>query len=158
MRCLPKSVISYFWDCRVNFPSRFPFCSKGFALLVSILCSLCLLVGLWSQNSHVKLICFVSVSSVLFVPPTHLLVKHGFILLGLPCQFSQVLSILFKRACLGCVHSVLFVPSCGPWCQKILILSWFALFPSLLCSLCLRCFPSFLNGLPLVLCLCEPCC
>ena len=90
VRCLPKSVVSYFWGCRVN--------------------------------------------------------------------FSQVLSILFKRVCLACVHSVLCVSSCGPWCQKILILSWFALFPSLLCSLCLRCFPSFLNGLPLVLCLCEPCC
>ena len=63
-----------------------------------------------------------------------------------------------QRAHLACVHSVLFVSSCGPWCQKILILSWFALFPSLLCSLCLRCFPSFLNGLPLVLSLCEPCC
>ena len=43
VRCLPKSVVSYFWGCRVNFPRCFP---KGFALLVSILCSLCLLVGL----------------------------------------------------------------------------------------------------------------
>ena len=46
VRCLPKSVVSYFWGCRVNFPRCFPFFSKGFALVVSILCSLCLLVGL----------------------------------------------------------------------------------------------------------------
>ena len=46
VRCLPKSVVSYFWGYRVNFPRCFPFCSKGFALVVSILCSLCLLVGL----------------------------------------------------------------------------------------------------------------
>ena len=46
VRCLPKSVVSYFWGCRVNFHRCFPFFSKGFALLVSILCSLCLLVGL----------------------------------------------------------------------------------------------------------------
>ena len=66
--------------------------------------------------------------------------KRGFILLGLPCQFSQVLSILFNRVCLACVHSVLFVSSCGPWCQKIIILSWFALFPSpWLCPFCALC-------------------
>ena len=65
VRCLPKSVVSYFWGCRVNFPRCFP---KWIALLVSILCSLCLLVGLGVKNSHLKLICFVSVSSVLFVP------------------------------------------------------------------------------------------
>ena len=46
VRCLPKSVVSYLWGCRVNFPRCFPFFSKGLALLVSILCSLCLLVGL----------------------------------------------------------------------------------------------------------------
>ena len=46
VRSLPKSVVSYFWGCRVNFPRCFPFFSKGFALVVSILCSLCLLVGL----------------------------------------------------------------------------------------------------------------
>ena len=46
VRCLPKSVVSYFWGCRVNFPRCFPFVSEGFALLVPILCSLCLLVGL----------------------------------------------------------------------------------------------------------------
>ena len=68
VRCLPKSVVSYFWGCRVNFPRCFPFFSKGFALLVSILCSLCLLVGLGVKNYHLKLICFVSVSSALFVP------------------------------------------------------------------------------------------
>ena len=78
------------------FPGAFHSFQKGFALLVSILCSLCLLVGLGVKKSHLKLICFVSVSSVLFVPPMHLLVKRGFILLGLPRQFSQVLSILSK--------------------------------------------------------------
>ena len=46
LRCLPKSVVSYFWGCRVNFDRRCPFFSTGFALLLSILCSLCLLVGL----------------------------------------------------------------------------------------------------------------
>ena len=50
VRCLPKSVVSYFWGCRVNFPRCFPFCSQGFALLVSILCSLCLLCGPWCQT------------------------------------------------------------------------------------------------------------
>ena len=74
---------------------------------MSILCSLCLLVGLGVKKSHLRLICFVSVSSVLFVPPMHLLVKRGFILLGLPCQFSQVLSILFKRAFLSLLVSIL---------------------------------------------------
>ena len=68
VRCMPKSVVSYFWGCRVNFPRCFPFFSKAFALVVSILCSLCLLVGLGIKKSHLKLICFVSVSSVLFVP------------------------------------------------------------------------------------------
>ena len=68
VRCLPKSVVSYFWGCRVNFPKRFQFFSRGFALLVSILCSLCLLWALVSKISHLKLICFVSVSSVFFAP------------------------------------------------------------------------------------------
>ena len=62
-------------------------------------CLFCALsVFLWalvSKNSHLKLTCFVSVSSVLFQS------------------------------------------SCGPWCQKTIILSWFALFLSLLCSFCL---------------------
>ena len=67
VRCLPKSVVSYFWGCRVNFPRCFPFFIKAFALVVSILCSLCLLVGLGVKKNYLKLICFVSVSSVLFV-------------------------------------------------------------------------------------------
>ena len=46
VRCLPNSVVSYLWGCRVNLPRRFPFFSIGFALVVSILCSLRLLVGL----------------------------------------------------------------------------------------------------------------
>ena len=65
VRCLPKSVGSYFWGCRVNFPRCL---SKGFAFLCPF-CALC--VFLWalvSKNSRLKLICFVSVSSVLFVP------------------------------------------------------------------------------------------
>ena len=43
----------------------------------------------------------------------------------------------FKLICLVSVSSVLFLSSCGPWCQKTLILSWFALLLSLLCSVCL---------------------
>ena len=50
VRCLPKSAVLYFWGCRVNFPRCFPFMSKGFVLVVSILCSLCLLVGLGVKN------------------------------------------------------------------------------------------------------------
>ena len=42
-----------------------------------------------------------------------------------------------KLVCIVSVSSVLFLSSCGPWCQKTLILSWFALFLSLLCSFCL---------------------
>ena len=62
------------------------------------------------------------------------------------CLPKSVVSYFW--GCLGCAHSVLFVSSCGPWCQKNLIFSWLALFPSLLCSLCLRCFPSFKIGYP----------
>ena len=122
------------------FPCAFHSFQKGLPCLCPF-CALC--VFLWalvSKNSHLKLICFVSVSSVLLMPPMHLLVKRGFILLGLPCQFSRVLSILFTRVCLACVHSVLFVSSCGPWCQKNIILSSFALFPSpWLCPFCGLC-------------------
>ena len=42
-----------------------------------------------------------------------------------------------KLICLVSVSSVLLRSSCGPWCQKFLIVSWFALFLSLLCSFCL---------------------
>ena len=98
-----------------------------FALFLSLLClsSVLLSVFLWalvSKNSHLKLICFVSVSSVLFLSSC-----------GPWCQKNSHLKLI----CFVSVSSVLFLSSCGPWCQKTLILSWFALFLSLLCSFCL---------------------
>ena len=131
------------------------------ALFLSLLCSFCLLVGLGVKNSHLKLICFVSVSSVLFLFLWALVSKNyhlfGFCLF---CAFSVFLWALVSINCLFCalsvflwalvsnnshlklicfvsVSSVLFLSSCGPWCQKTLSLSWFALFLSLLCSFCL---------------------
>ena len=104
-----------------------PWCPKTlslswFALFLSLLCSFCLLVGLGAQtlSSQVELLCFclfcaLSVFSWALVPKnSHL-----------------------KLICFVSVSSVLFLSSCGPWCQKTLILSWFALFLSLLCSFCL---------------------
>ena len=113
-----------------------PWCQKTlmlswFALLLSLLCSVCLLVGLgvkktlllcfclfcalsvflWalvSKNSQLKLICFVSVSSVLFLSSC-----------GPWCQKTSHLKLIGFVS----VSSVFFLSSCGPWCQKTLILS-----------------------------------
>ena len=89
-------------------------------------CLFCALsVFLWalvSKNSQLKLICFVSVSSVLFLSSC-----------GPWCQKTSHLKLI----CFVSVSSVLFLSSCGPWCQKTLILSWLGLFLSLLCSFCL---------------------
>ena len=120
-----------------------------FLWALSLLCSFCLLVGLgviklsslvdllcfclfralsvflWalvSKNYHLKLVCFASVSSVLFLSSC-----------GPRCQKDSHL----KLTCFVSVSSVLFLSSCGPWSQKTLILSWFALLLSLLCSFCL---------------------
>ena len=171
------------WICLVSVSSVLfqsscgPWCQKTiilswFALFLSLLCSFCLLVGLglpsfcfclfcafsvllwalvsidclfcalsvflWalvSKNSHLKLICFVSVSSVLFLSscgPWCQKNSH----LKLIC-FAFVSSVLFLSSCgpwcqktshlklIGfvSVSSVLFLSSCGPWCQKTLILS-----------------------------------
>ena len=65
--CLPKSVVSYFWGC--------PF-SQVLSILFKRVClgsvhSALFVSSLWalvSKNSHHKLIFFVSVSSVQFVP------------------------------------------------------------------------------------------
>ena len=93
-----------------------------FALFLSLLCSFCLLVGLGVKKltSEVDML--------------------GFCLF---CALSVFLWALvsknshLKLICLVSVSSVLFQSSCGPWCQKTLILSWFALFLSLLRSFCL---------------------
>ena len=59
------------------------------------------------------------------------------------CAFSVFLWALvsknyhLKLVCFVSVSSVLCLSSCGPWFQKTIILSWFALFLSLLCSFCL---------------------
>ena len=74
-----------------------------------------------SKNSQLKLICFVSVSSVLFLSSC-----------GPWCQKTLILSWFAFFLSLLCSFW-----SCGPWCQKTLILSWFASFLSLLCSVCL---------------------
>ena len=70
------------------------------------------------KHSHLKLICFVSVSSVLFL-------SSG----GPWCQKTAHLKLI----CFVSVSSVLFLSSCGPWCQKTTIF----LFLSLLRSFCL---------------------
>ena len=114
-----------------------PWCQKTlilswFALFLSLLCSFCLLVGLGAKkNSHLKLICLVSVSSVFFLSSCGL-GANKLSSCGPWCQKNSHLKLI----CLF-LSSVLFLSSCGPWCQKTLILSWFALFLSLLCSFCL---------------------
>ena len=114
-----------------------------------------------SKNSHLKLVCFASVSSVLFLSSCGpWCQKNPSFCVSLFCAFSVFLLALVSINCLFCalsvflwalvsknshlklvcfvsVSSVLFLSSCGPWCQKTLILSWFALFLSLLCSFCL---------------------
>ena len=114
-------------SCVLFLSSCGPWCQKililsWFALFLSLLCSFCLLVGLGVKNSHLKLIGFVSVSSVLFLSSC-----------GPWCQKNSHL----KLVCFASVSSVLFLSSCWPWCPKTLSLSWFALFLSLLCSFCL---------------------
>ena len=65
-------------------------------------------MGLGVKHSHLKLIRFVSVSSVLFVPPTHLLVMQ-LVLWNAP-DFFSILSVI-------CVSDAL-VKSADPICQK----------------------------------------
>ena len=90
------------------------FCAFSVFLLalVSINCLFCALsVFLWalvSKNSHLKLVCFVSVSSVLFLSSC-----------GPWCQKNSHLKLI----CFVSVSSVLFLSSCGPWCQITLSLS-----------------------------------
>ena len=84
-------LASFFFGFLAGFPMCFP----------GLLSWLALLSPLLKQASLDPLRCLAQ--------------KRGFILLVLPCQFTQV---LFKRVCLACVHSVLFVSSFGPWCQK----------------------------------------
>ena len=135
-------------------------------------CLFCALsVFLWalvSKNSHLKLICLVSVSSVLFQSSCGpwcqktLILSWFALFLSLLCSFCLLVGLGVKKitsfcVCLFCafsvfllalvsknshlelvcfvsVSSVLFLSSCGPWCQKTLILSWFALF-CLFCAL-----------------------
>ena len=143
------------------------FCAFSVFLLalVSINCLFCALsVFLWalvSKNYQLKLVCFVSVSSVLFLSSCGpWCQKLPSLCVCLFCAFSVFLLALVSINCLFCalsvflwalvsknshlklvcfvsVSSVLFLSSCGPWCQKTLILSWFALLLSLLCSFCL---------------------
>ena len=119
-----------------------PWCQKflfvsWFALFLSLLCSFCLLVGLgvkklpsfwclsllcfsvflWalvSKNSHLKLICCVSVSLLCFC----LFCALSVFLWALVSKNSHL-----KLVCFVSVSSVLFLSSCGPWCPKTLILS-----------------------------------
>ena len=95
-------------------------------------------VFLWalvSKNTHLKLVCFVSVSSVLFLSSC-----------GPWCQKTLILS--WFALCLSLLRY--FCPSCGPWCQKnpiflrLSLLCFFCLLVglgvnklSLLCSFCL---------------------
>ena len=143
------------------------FCAFSVFLLalVSKNCFFCALsVFLWalvSKNYHLKLVCFVSVSSVLFLSSCGPWFQKTIILswfalfLSLLCSFCLLVGLGVKKThlyvsvssvhflsscwpwCQETVSSVLFLSSCGPWCQKTLILSWFALFLSLLCSFCL---------------------
>ena len=118
-------------------------------VFLSLLCSFCLLVGLGvkklsfsllvglgvKKHSHLKLVCFVSVSSVLFLSSC-----------GPWCQKTLILS--WFALCLSLLRY--FCPSCGPWCQKnpiflrLSLLCFFCLLVglgvnklSLLCSFCL---------------------
>ena len=67
-------------------------------------------MGLGVKNSHLKLICFVSVASVLFVPPMHLVVMQV-VLRNAPDFFSILFVIVVSDA---------LVESRGPICQKTL--------------------------------------
>ena len=117
-----------------------PWCQKTlilswFALFLSLLCSFCLLVGLGVQKIQSFCVCLFCAFSVFLLA-----------LVSKNCLFCALSVFLWawvsknshhKLVCFVSVSSVLFLSSCGPWCQKTLILSWFALFLSLLCSFCL---------------------
>ena len=120
-----------------------PWCQKTlilswFALFLSLLCSFCLLVGLGVKKLPSFCFCLFSAFSV-FLWALAALVSINYLF----CALSVFLWALvsknshLKLICFVSVSSVLFLSSCGPWCQKTLILSLFALFLSLLCSFCL---------------------
>ena len=67
-------------------------------------------MGLGVKNVHLKLICFVSVSSVFFVPPMHLVVMQ--VVLWNAPDFFSIFSVIFVSDAL--------VESRGPVCQKTL--------------------------------------
>ena len=95
------------------------------------------------KNSHLKLSCFVSVSSVLFLSScgpwcqktlllcvclfcalsvflSTLVSKNSLALcVSLLCSFCLLVGLGVKKlSCFVSVSSVLFLSSCGPWCQK----------------------------------------
>ena len=117
-----------------------PWCQKTlilscFDLFLSLLCSFCLLVGLGVKKFPsfcVCLFCAFSVFLLALVSENCLFCALSVFLWALVSKNSHL-----KLVCFVSVSSVLFLSSCGPWCQKTLILSWFALFLSLLCSFCL---------------------
>ena len=97
-----------------------PWCQKALSLSYLLcFCLFCALsVFLWalvSNNSHLKLICFVSETSVLCMSSC-----------GPWCQKTSHLKLI----CFVSVSSVLFLSSCRPWCQKTLLLC-FCLFCAL---------------------------
>ena len=135
VRCLPKSVVSYFWGCRVNF-------SQVLSILFKRVCLGCVhsvlfvsSCGPWCQKKIFKLICFVSVSSVLFVPPMHLLVMQV-VLWNAPDIFS-ILSILCASVALVKSADVVCQKTLHEWCKNVL---FFAVFysVSLTSTYCLK--------------------
>ena len=93
----PKAWFHTFGVAVSIFPGAFHSVNKGLPCLCPF-CALC--VFLWAlvtKKFHLKLICFVSVSSVLFVPPTHLLVMQV-VLWGAPDFFSILCVICVSDA------------------------------------------------------------
>ena len=69
VRCLPKKAWFHTFGVAVSiFPGAFHSVQKGLPCLCPFCARCVFLWALVSKNSHLKLICFVSVSSVLFVP------------------------------------------------------------------------------------------
>ena len=102
-----------------------------FALFLSLLRSFCLLVGLGVKKLSSFCVCLFCAFSVFLLA-----------LLSINCLFCALSVFLWalvsknshlKLVCFVSVSSVLFLSSCGPWCQKTPIF----LCLSLLCFFCL---------------------
>ena len=97
-----------------------PWCQKTLLKLVCfVVCSFCLLVGLGVKKFPSFCVCLFSAFSVFLLA-----------LVSINCLFCALSVFLWalvsknshlKLVCFVSVSSVLFLSSCGPWCQKTLV-------------------------------------